>query len=75
MPETCWDWAAPRWPGSNRQRAAFRSKNAWAALRRNPPANGTRPNECSGVNTRGYIALQSEGGPLEFRNIYLTEVE
>ena len=23
--------------------AAFRSKNAWAALRRNPPANGTRP--------------------------------
>lgn len=37
--------------------------------------NGVLQNECSGVNTRGYIALQSEGGPLEFRNIYLTEVE
>ena len=26
--------------------------------------NGVLQNECSGVNTRGYIALQSEGGPL-----------
>ena len=39
--------------------------------------NGVLQNECSGVNTRGtcYIALQSEGGTLEFRNVYLTDVK
>ena len=93
MPETCWDWAAPRWPGSNRRRAAFRSKKRVGGASEKPAGewneaevickgdritvyvNGVLQNECSGVNTRGYIALQSEGGPLEFRNIYLTEVE
>lgn len=37
--------------------------------------NGALQNECSGVDRRGSIALQSEGGPIEFRNIYLTEAE
>jgi hypothetical protein len=32
-------------------------------------------NECPGEHTEGYIALQSEGGPIEFRNIYITDVE
>lgn len=34
--------------------------------------NGVQQNECTGVHTRGYLALQSEGGPLEFRNVRLT---
>lgn len=37
--------------------------------------NGVLQNECTGANTRGYLALQSEGGPLEFRNIRLTPLE
>lgn len=37
--------------------------------------NGVLQNECSGVNRKGYIALQSEGGPVEFRNVYLTDAE
>ena len=37
--------------------------------------NGQLQNQCTGEHTEGYIALQSEGGPIEFRNIYLTEVE
>ena len=35
--------------------------------------NGELQNECTCDSTEGYIALQSEGGPLEFRNIYVTE--
>ncbi len=35
--------------------------------------NGELQNQCTGENTEGYIALQSEGGPIEFRNIYITE--
>lgn len=34
--------------------------------------NGNLQNECTTNTTSGYIALQSEGGPLEFRNVYLT---
>ena len=34
--------------------------------------NGNLQNECTTNITSGYIALQSEGGPLEFRNVYLT---
>lgn len=37
--------------------------------------NGVLQNECAGTNTKGYIALQSEGGPVEFRNVYLTELK
>lgn len=33
--------------------------------------NGQLQNECTSELTEGYIALQSEGGPIEFRNIYL----
>lgn len=35
--------------------------------------NGKEQNECTCEFTDGYIALQSEGGPIEFRNIYITE--
>ncbi len=35
--------------------------------------NGKQQNECTCEFTEGYIALQSEGGPIEFRNIYITE--
>ena len=35
--------------------------------------NGKLQNECTCEFTEGYIALQSEGGPVEFRNIYLTD--
>ena len=34
--------------------------------------NGELQNECTGLRCRGHIALQSEGGPVEFRNIWLT---
>lgn len=37
--------------------------------------NGVLQNECSGTNRTDYIALQSEGGTLEFRNVYLTDVK
>lgn len=37
--------------------------------------NGMLQNECSGTDHTGYIALQSEGGTLEFRNVYLTDVK
>ena len=37
--------------------------------------NGQLLNECTTTATEGYIALQSEGGPIEFRNIYLTAIE
>ena len=37
--------------------------------------NGKLLNECTGEHTEGYIALQSEGGPIEFRNIYITDIE
>ena len=37
--------------------------------------NGVLQNECSGTNRTGYIPLQSEGGTLEFRNVYLTDVK
>ena len=33
--------------------------------------NGNVQNECTCDSTEGYIALQSEGGPIEFRNIYI----
>ena len=35
--------------------------------------NGKEQNECTCEFTDGYIALQSEGGPIEFRNIYIVE--
>ena len=37
--------------------------------------HGVLQNECSGTNRTGYTALQSEGGTLEFRNVYLTDVK
>lgn len=37
--------------------------------------NGELQNEGTSEYKNGYIALQSEGGPIEFRNIYLTSVE
>lgn len=37
--------------------------------------NGVLQNECTKANRKGYIALQSEGGPVEFRNVYLTDAE
>lgn len=37
--------------------------------------NGVLQNECTGADTRGYLALQSEGGPLEFRNVRLTPLD
>lgn len=37
--------------------------------------NGILQNECTGAARSGYIALQSEGGPVEFRNVYLTDPE
>ena len=37
--------------------------------------NGELQNEATSDYKNGYIALQSEGGPIEFRNIYLTSVE
>lgn len=37
--------------------------------------NDELQNECTTVNSKGYIALQSEGGPVEFRNVYLTAAE
>lgn len=36
--------------------------------------NGVLQNEGVGQFSRGYIALQSEGGPLEFRNVVVTEL-
>ena len=33
--------------------------------------NGKLQNECTCDSTEGYIALQSEAGPLEFRNVYI----
>ena len=35
--------------------------------------NGKLQNEWTCDSTEGYIALQREGGPLEFRNIYITK--
>ena len=35
--------------------------------------NGKLVNECNGQKSEGYIALQSEGGPLELRNITITK--
>ena len=35
--------------------------------------NGQLVNEAEGLFTKGCIALQSEGGPLEFRNVYIVE--
>lgn len=37
--------------------------------------NGELQNGGTSEYKNGYIALQSEGGPIEFRNIYLTSVE
>ena len=37
--------------------------------------NGVLQNECSGTNRTGYSALQSEGGTLEFRNVYHPDVK
>jgi len=36
--------------------------------------NGELQNECTCFTTEGYIALQSEGGPIEFRNIYIEKL-
>ena len=35
--------------------------------------NGVLVNEADCQESEGYIALQSEGGPIEFRNVYLTK--
>lgn len=35
--------------------------------------NGELQNQCTGELSEGYIALQSEGGPIELRNVYLTK--
>ena len=35
--------------------------------------NGKLQNQCTCDQTEGYIALQSEGGPIEFRNVYLVK--
>lgn len=37
--------------------------------------NGEFANECCTINSRGHIALQSEGGPIEFRNIWLEPID
>lgn len=37
--------------------------------------NGELANECRTINSRGHIALQSEGGPIEFRNIWLEPID
>lgn len=37
--------------------------------------NGKLANECRSISSRGHIALQSEGGPIEFRNIWLEEID
>ncbi len=34
--------------------------------------NGQLQKQCTCETTEGYIALQSEGGPVEFRNVYLS---
>ena len=34
--------------------------------------NGVLANEAVAAATEGYIGFQSEGGPIEFRNIYIT---
>ena len=36
--------------------------------------NGELANECTTLRGKGHIALQSEGGPIEFRNITLSEL-
>lgn len=36
--------------------------------------NGVVQNEADGQFSRGFVALQSEGGPLEFRNVQITEL-
>ena len=36
--------------------------------------NGVLVNEAKCQASEGYIGIQSEGGPIEFRNIYLTKV-
>ena len=36
--------------------------------------NGVQVNEAQCEAKEGYIGFQSEGGPLEFRNVYLTPV-
>ena len=35
--------------------------------------NGELQNQATSETSEGYIALQSEGGPIEFRNVYLTK--
>lgn len=35
--------------------------------------NGELQNQCTCETSEGYIALQSEGGPIEFRNVYIEE--
>ncbi len=37
--------------------------------------NGKLQNECTTEKSEGFIALQSEGGPVEFRNVYITPAE
>ncbi len=36
--------------------------------------NGELANSCTTIDSAGHIALQSEGGPIAFRNIYLQEL-
>ena len=37
--------------------------------------NGQLQNQATSETSEGYIALQSEGGPIEFRNVYLTRLK
>ena len=37
--------------------------------------NGQLQNQATSETSEGYIALQSEGGPIEFRNVYLTKLK
>ena len=37
--------------------------------------NGQLQNQATSETSEGYIALQSEGGPIEFRNVYLEELK
>ena len=37
--------------------------------------NGQLQNQATSETSEGYIALQSEGGPIEFRNVYLTHLK
>lgn len=59
----------------SRQASGTRPRSSARGDRMTVYINGMLQNECSGTDRTGYIALQSEGGTLEFRNVYLTDVK